>query len=424
MVPDPADLKQSDRKGVLASIPAFPPIVLRLLDLLAREDVEIRDLVALISADPAFCAQVLKVANSPVYGCRYQVDSLQSALFVLGLNRVRCLCTTLATANQLKALLHVGELARCWRHMLACALLTSELARCCSAFEDRAYTAGLLHDIGRLGLLLAYPKEYAALLRDGCANAVELLDAEERALGMDHCAAGGLLAAHWGLPSDLRLIAGHHHDPQSSAQLDLLTLVHLGCKLADALGFWVVPPLQPRSPQEIQATLLPALAGRIRIEADDWRETLEQCIRYYADPDGERSDPHALPLRPVPECESLPVAELARLRLPDPNASPSLPYEFGKLVGIGRCSPSSLWRWSISPSGNVVHVCPFVDWTDGLTRGVDLLQSLTQPTPLNSQKVSTGSPRVIKFEAIVNLGQGFWPKRRADGRRATSNSMS
>jgi HD-like signal output (HDOD) protein len=165
MVPDPADLKQSDRKGVLASIPAFPPIVLRLLDLLAREDVEIRDLVALISADPAFCAQVLKVANSPVYGCRYQVDSLQSALFVLGLYRVRCLCTTLATANQLKALLHVEELARCWRHMLACALLTSELAHCCSAFEDRAYTAGLLHDIGRLGLLLAYPKEYAALLR-------------------------------------------------------------------------------------------------------------------------------------------------------------------------------------------------------------------------------------------------------------------
>src|ERR1022692_1935928 len=200
------ELTQADRKGLLARIPAFPPIVLRLLDLLARDDVEIRELVALISSDPAivlrlldllarddveirelvalissdpaFSAQILRVANSPLFGFRSRIDSLQSALVVLGLRRVRSLSMTVATANHMKAALRIEELSRCWRHMLACALLTDELARCCRAFEDRAYTAGLLHDVGRLGLLMAYPIEYAGLLRNAGRNVLELLDCE------------------------------------------------------------------------------------------------------------------------------------------------------------------------------------------------------------------------------------------------------
>src|ERR1019366_8816750 len=168
------ELTQADRKGLLARIPAFPPIVLRLLDLLARDDVEIRELVALISSDPAFSAQILRVANSPLFGFRWRIDSLQSALVLLGLRRVRALTMTVATANHMKAALKIEELSRCWRHMLACALLTEELARSCSVFEDRAYTAGLMHDLGRLGLLLAYPAEYAEMLRDADRNALDV----------------------------------------------------------------------------------------------------------------------------------------------------------------------------------------------------------------------------------------------------------
>src|ERR1017187_3364544 len=107
------ELTQADRKGLLASIPAFPPIVLRLLDLLARDDVEIRELVALISSDPAFSAQILRVANSPLFGFRSQIDSLQSALVVLGLRRVRSISMTVATANHMKGVLQIEELAGC-----------------------------------------------------------------------------------------------------------------------------------------------------------------------------------------------------------------------------------------------------------------------------------------------------------------------
>lgn len=332
-----AALPHTDRKGLLARIPAFPPIVLRLLDLLARDDVEIRELVALISSDPAFSAQVLKVANSPLFGYRGQIDSLQSALVVLGLRRVRALSMTVATSNHMKAVLHVEELSRCWRHMLACALLTDELARSCAAFEDRAYTAGLLHDVGRLGLLLAYPKEYAELLRNAGRNSLELLDCESQVLGMDHCAAGRLLAEQWNLPPDFQIVAARHHDPQNNSAVDLLTLVHLGCRLADSLGFWVVEPIQPCSPEEIQASLPPLLAQRIRMDADRWRESVERRVRFYGDPDSAMLE--ALPQSPEPPAEdaSFQVDELARLHLPDPNAGKSLPRELLTLVGIGLC---------------------------------------------------------------------------------------
>ena len=328
-------LKQSDRKGLLARIPAFPPIVLRLLDLLARDDVEIRELVALISSDPAFSVQILRVANSPLFGFRSRIDSLQSALVVLGLRRVRSLCMTVATANHMKAALRIEELSRCWRHMLACALLTEELARSCRAFEERAYTAGLLHDVGRLGLLLAYPIEYAGLLRNGGRNVLELLDCEREALGMDHCEAGRLLAQQWNLPQDFQIVAARHHDPQTNSVVDLLTLVHLGCKLADSLGFWVVEPIQPCSPEEIQAALPPLLAKRISIDVNRWRENVERRIRCYADPDAVMLETYELAFDSADEGPELRVADLAKLRLPDPNAANSIPRELLKLVGIG-----------------------------------------------------------------------------------------
>jgi HD-like signal output (HDOD) protein len=329
------ELQQQDRKGLLARIPAFPPIVLRLLDLLSRDDVEIRELVALISADPAFSAQILRVANSPLFGFRSQIDSLQSALVVLGLRRVRALTMTVATSNHMKAALRVEELSRCWRHMLACALLTDELARSCAAFEDRAYTAGLLHDVGRLGLLLAYPAEYAELLRNADRNALELLDCERESLGMDHCEAGRKLAAEWNLPADFQIIAARHHDPQSNSAVDLLTLVHLGCRLADSLGFWVVKPLQPTTPEQIQAELPPLLAKRIRIDGARWCETVERRIRCYGDPDGDALEPFPQALETAPDEPELSVDELAKLRFPDPNEGASLPRELVKLVGIG-----------------------------------------------------------------------------------------
>jgi len=319
----------------LSKIPPFPPIVLRVFDLLASEDVEIRKLVELLTADAAFSAQILRMANSPLFGFHSRIDSLQHALVILGLRRVRSLAMTVATANYMQTALKIKELDRCWRHTLACALLTEELARACSLPDDVAYTAGLLHDIGRLGLLVAHPKQYAQLLEEASRNALELLDLEQKLFGVDHCEAGRFLAQQWNLPEDIMIVAGRHHDPPDGPAQDLTTLTYLGCQLADTLGFWVVPPLRALEIAEIQA-LLPAPArSRFAPNAEHLTRSIERRIRSHEVLIGPPQEP-ALSYGAEPEEESA-EAESADVRRAVEAASPrySVWRDLGLIVLLG-----------------------------------------------------------------------------------------
>ena len=262
------------KKLVLEKIPAFPPIVMKILDLLGGDGVEIADLVELISTDAVFAAQVLKFANSPLFGLRSQVATVKQAVVTLGLSRVEGLAMTVATSNYLKAALTTAELYGCWRHMLATAVISRELALTCSVPEDLAYTAGLLHDIGRLGLLVAYPHEYAAALKAADRESLGLLDREKSAFGMDHCEAGRYLVEEWRLPEAFQIVTGRHHDRTFGGAFDLLHVVHYACTLADALGYFVVKPLQQASLSEIHEALPPG--ARQKFPADF--ETLHQTV--------------------------------------------------------------------------------------------------------------------------------------------------
>lgn len=263
----------------LSKIPAFPPISLRILDLLAGEDVEVRRLVELLTADPAFSAQILRLANSPLFGFHSRIESIQHALVILGLKRIRSLALTVAATNYMQAAMKVQELYRCWRHTLACALLSEELARLSSQPEDVAYTAGLLHDLGRLGLLVAHPSEYAQLLKHAGQHGLEMLDLERKFFGLDHCEAGRILAARWNLPEDLRIVAGRHHDPPGGPVQDLAGLTYLACRLADSLGFWVVPPLNPLAPSDAREMLPEEARARFSLEAEQLRAAIERRMR-------------------------------------------------------------------------------------------------------------------------------------------------
>jgi putative nucleotidyltransferase with HDIG domain len=268
---------------VLINIPVFPPIAIRLLHLVADENVAISEVLELLRSDAAFSAEILRRANSSLFGFSSQISSLQHALVVLGLRRVRALTMTVATGMYLKKALQIGELRRCWRHTLACALLTEELARACSIHLDMAYTAGLLHDVGRLGLLVGHPEEYAAFLRLANERALgqdsyDFLDAEKGAFGLDHCAAGQLLVEQWKLPQEFSLITGRHHDRPYGSEFDLLGLVYLGCQLADAMGFHVIDTRHFLSLEEIRATLPPGAQNRFHTDAEQLRELVERKI--------------------------------------------------------------------------------------------------------------------------------------------------
>jgi putative nucleotidyltransferase with HDIG domain len=262
----------------LRQLPSFPAVATKVLQLLAKEDVPIRRIVDLIRTDPAFSAGILRVANSALFGFVSQVETVKHAVVIVGLDRVRTLTLTVAMGSYLKAALRIVTLRGCWRHSLACALLSEELATSCSVHLDRAYTAGLLHDIGRLGLLVAYPAEYSNVLAVTEENSMDILQVERDLFDLDHCQAGLWLMKEWKFPEEFHDIAARHHSEPTTGEFDLLALVRLACRLADTLGFQAVKPARLWTFQEIQAALPEPFQQRFNPDPDSLRTRVATVI--------------------------------------------------------------------------------------------------------------------------------------------------
>jgi len=295
----PVDLEDSrlTKETVLANIPAFPPIVLRVLGLLSADRPDMVPLVREIGSDATLSAQVLRMANSPLFGLAAQVDTVHRAVVTLGFVRVQSLVLAVATRSYMQAALRTEAMSKCWRHALASAVLCRELAQAAGLPRDRAYSFGLLHDIGRLGLLVAYPHDYDRLLDTADRDAVSLLDLEKKRFGMDHCEAGRRLVEDWGLPPEFRVIAGRHHDPPSGAPFDPLTLAHLACQMADTLGYFVAAPLKAAGFEELLARLPAATREQFPDDPGVLQQTVERALgedRSDADsPDDDPDEDHS-----------------------------------------------------------------------------------------------------------------------------------
>jgi len=262
----------------LASIPAFPAVALRVLDLVSQDDADFVLLVREISSDATLSAQVLRLANSALF--RYEVSTIQQAVMLLGAQRVQSLVMSVAMRNYSRAALRTEAFQRCWQHTIATAVLSREIAAAAGAPEpERAYSLGLLHDIGRLGLLVAWPDDYDRMVRKADRNVISLLELEKQLFTMDHCELGRRLIEQWKLPHEFCVVAGRHHDPPAGAtELDSLRIAHLSCRLADALEFWVAKPFRPLDVEEVLSELPEAVRLRLPSDPLELKEKIDSSL--------------------------------------------------------------------------------------------------------------------------------------------------
>ena len=225
--------------GALAKLPPFGPVAVSLMRLFDRDDVEICDIVELVSSDVALASQLLALANSPLFGVQAAIGDLQHAITVLGTDRTKALATMLAMRSLLSNAPKTPILRRIWRHGLATAVIAEVLGPSYGVSKDLAHVGGILHDVGRVALLAAYPEEYAALATQTHENAECILVAERKRFGLDHCQAGELLSESWHFPIELQQAAAHHLEAPGGQ--DLLSLVETACRLAVDLDFAAVP---------------------------------------------------------------------------------------------------------------------------------------------------------------------------------------
>ena len=222
----------------LCNLPPFNAIASQVLALTTDPDLHLSEISKVIQGDPAFAADILFLANSSLFGFPARMHSLRHAIALLGLDRVTALAVTVAMRGFVgtrNPLVH-----QCWQHSVACALVCETISAAFGLSSDRAYTAGLMHDIGRLGLLKTYPKEMTPVLNGDYLDTQSVLQAEREALQVDHGRAGAFLIGNWTLPADFSEICQHHHDPANTGDSEILQVVKAGCKIADAIGFAAV----------------------------------------------------------------------------------------------------------------------------------------------------------------------------------------
>jgi len=265
-------------RTALCRLPVFRAVALKMLNLLGNEQAEVQTLASLLRSDPGLSAQVLSAANSPLYGNSQHIDNLSRAILVLGFDRTKALTLTLALKSFLKKPSNPKAMESCWQHSLASALVAEELAPLYEIDKDQAYTAALIHDVGRLGLMLAYGEHYTPVLEAPHDSAAACLESERNLFEMDHCQAGLWLTQRWGFPPAYSRVAGCHHDELPAAPQDLASLAHAACLLADALGFQAVAWSEPPSAERILAQLPVNPWRRYTFQADELRARIVQHI--------------------------------------------------------------------------------------------------------------------------------------------------
>ena len=222
----------------LAQLPA--PLD-KILSFARREESSARHLAALCEAYPDLAARILALVNSPTLGCRQPVPMLLQAAVILGINRIRNLAVGAHLVDNLPFSSGKLDPGRFFRHSFAVAAIARAIGQAGrSKTAEDMYLAGLLHDVGMVILLEAFPEEYPPILNRGHAGDAPLEEGERAFFGMTHAEVASELALRWAL--DGRIIAaikGHHQEflgvsagPDADARetADALILAEMVCR--------------------------------------------------------------------------------------------------------------------------------------------------------------------------------------------------
>ena len=242
------ELQRSATTLRLSKLPLFNTAALKMLSLSLDSDSAFEETETLFKADPALSVELLVLANSAEFGLRAKVGAIRHALTILGLERIRSLVVTVAMHLYMRQGPRHSHVRAVWAHSFATAVIAEEIARVTRQSDTIGYTAGLMHDVGRLGLLMTSTEKYSRLFSVPFLDVAEANAVEIGVLGLDHCEAGVVLAQNWGLPEVLQRCIGSHHKVSPEDNDPAVSSIRIACRMADALGFWEFMVNEPDDP--------------------------------------------------------------------------------------------------------------------------------------------------------------------------------
>lgn len=198
----------------LTSLPALPDTVYQVQEAMEDLGVSPKEIAQTIIRDPSIATKVLSVANSAAYGFPSRVDSIELAVALLGLRETYSIVMSAAVINLFEVTKHFDYRVY-WEEAMNCAGAARILGEACRHENATGlFTAGLLHDIGRIALLETVPDLYRKVPSELSGN--ELIEAEQKIVGVTHTEAGYELAVNWNLPAEIAECIRHHHHPEAA----------------------------------------------------------------------------------------------------------------------------------------------------------------------------------------------------------------
>lgn len=227
-------------------LPTLPGISMQVMQMVNDPHTSAFELAKLIEKDAALATKILKTVNSAYYSLSRKIGSIQHAIGFLGFRKLSQLIVSVSVFKDLSVSESAYSMKKFWIH----SLLTAECARSISAVlkknrDDDAYTAGLLHDIGKLFMVKYFPEIMHSALAKSDAESLYAIDAEKQVIGTDHAEVGALLANKWRLPEFIIDAIRHHHEtgeePYKDENTDIVQIV----AFSDVLTHQITATLYP-----------------------------------------------------------------------------------------------------------------------------------------------------------------------------------
>ncbi len=230
--------------GRINSLPLISNTTLDITRMIANQSYRTGDLVKLIETDLTLASKCLQMVNSPMFGLKSKVATIQRAVVLLGSNTVAMIAMQTGMSKILRQDLtgYNSTKEDLWQHGLRAAIASRVVMEHLfdKSLSGIAYAAGLLHDIGKIVISQFLEEQVADWSQDHKGSEPQdFLQAEQAHLGTNHAIVGAMVAAHWNLPDPIGVIIRHHHQPSQAPEefRDLTLSVHMGDIFAMLEGF-------------------------------------------------------------------------------------------------------------------------------------------------------------------------------------------
>lgn len=265
-------------RAQLCNLPRFDPSAARLLSVRTESETALEEYEEIFKSDPALAAELLLAANSAAFGRGTKVATIRYALVVLGVDGTQALASSIVLSRYRRKTSARIDTKPFWQHAVATAVIADRIGAALGARLGYLYTAGLTHDLGRLGLVLIAAEPYGDILSKEFRDMDEASAVEKLVFGMAHDEAGAYLAQTWQFPEILCQAMRRHHEVLKEDDDLAVRIVQAACGLAGEIGY---PELDRCAAATAQVPVVPGGHLNSELSCESLKELVDRRLQVF-----------------------------------------------------------------------------------------------------------------------------------------------